>query len=105
MQTGASYGEVWLPERRQSRPSSRFEIDEHLGNTRGSNFEQGERFDPVLASGRVRDAGGSMDADARTRASHFDGQGVHGIDPAFLLDVARALIEAVRQRSYAQSGV
>jgi hypothetical protein len=33
---------------------------------------------------RVKDAGGAMDADARTRASHFGGQGERPIEPEWL---------------------
>jgi hypothetical protein len=43
-----------------------------------------ERYTPKLEADQVRDADGSMDADARTRADHFGGQGVHPIEPEWL---------------------
>jgi hypothetical protein len=105
--SGGSYGEARLVETRAVKPRGQFDFDagRDPGRRQDSQFQWSDKFDPPGRVGRVRDAAGSMDADARTRADHWSGQGLHGIDPAFLLDVARRLIEIVNSPRYARGRV
>ena len=74
------------------------------GQVRDSRFEWAEGA-PELRAGRVRDAEGRLrSSDARAR-DHWSSGRVKPIDPEFLLEIARKIIEAVRQRSYSQKPV
>jgi hypothetical protein len=65
-----------------------------------------ERFVTPLREGetydRVMDADGSMDADARTRASHFAGQGVKDLSLADMKERLILSLEQMRALSFAK---
>jgi hypothetical protein len=83
-----------------NRRRSEFEIGPDDPGARGaSRFLPGEKYDPPRRVGRVPDAEGSMDSDARTRLDHWAAGRLEGIEPEFLLSVARVLIEAVRSQT------
>ena len=69
------------------------------GNEDDSRFEHGEPYAPDLRAGRVRDADGSMAADAGTCASHWDNQGIHGGVPESAHRRRDAVIAAARARA------
>ena len=80
-----------------------------------SRFGFDERYDPPQAAGTVRDAAGRLIGDGRAKrtgetdindgSDHWADGRVSAIEAEFLLDAARALIEAVRSRRYAQGRV
>ena len=84
---------------------SNFNFGSDPGNRDSSRFLHGERFDPPRRVPKIRDSDGGMDSDARTRADHWNDQGVGGIDPAFVLEVARAIIAMVNSPRYSRNKV
>ena len=74
-------------------------IDHNRAYERFERAAGGEGFNRLHPkSRRIGDAAGSFaSSDARAR-DHWPSGGVEGIEPEFLLDVARMLIEAVRAR-------
>lgn len=79
---------------------SAFEIGRDDPGARGaSRFLPGEKYDPPRSVDRLPDVEGSMNSHARTRLDHWAAGRLEGIEPEFLLDVARVLIEAVRSQT------
>ena len=87
-------------------PRSDFNFDERdPGNRDGSRFGHNEKFDPPQRAGRVRDSEGELRSDHARARDHWASGRVEPVDTEWMLDAARALIEAVRSRRYAQGKV
>jgi len=81
----------------ETGPRGNFDFDaaRDPGRRQNSSFQWSDEFAPPQGVSQVRDSAGRVRGD-NEGGRHFAVGEPEGIDPSFLLDVARALIEAVR---------